>query len=223
MKAFSTAGCRSPGGTGPGPARASSTGSRSPTTSCCGSCTTPAPRAFTFGRHRDLRLPGGSCPAPSCRGRNGSPSSPAPTPDTSPWTSTTRTAHGFGATTTAAFLERIDPAIKHAAISAADVRASNTEAGAGNDNPDHKWCTGRATLICIQSTYKLEGKIPIGIMLVNKLRDSVKKVSDHIEFQSESSALPAADLDQAGLQQLTALNTPIAGVLEQDRSTSTKS
>ena len=117
---------------------------------------------------------------------------------------------------TAAFLERIDPAIKHTAISAADVGPFNTEAGAGNDNPDRKWCTGRATSICIQSTYKLEGKIPIGIMLVNKLRDSVKKVSDHIEFQSELSALSPADLDQAGLQQLTALNTPIAGVLEQN-------
>ena len=51
--------------------------------------------AFTFGRHRDIRLPAGNCPAPCCRGRNGSPSSPARTPDTSPWTSTTPTAPGW--------------------------------------------------------------------------------------------------------------------------------
>jgi len=114
------------------------------------------------------------------------------------------------------FLEKIDPAIKHQAISAADVTSFKDEAGTGNDNPDRKWCTGRATSICIQSTYKLEGKIPLGIMLVNKLRDSAKKVADHIDFQSELSALAPADLDQAGLQELTALDTPVGGALEQD-------
>jgi len=96
------------------------------------------------------------------------------------------------------------------------VTSFKDEAGTGNDNPDRKWCTGRATPICIQSTYKLEGKIPLGIMLVNKLRDSAKKVADHIDFQSELSALAPADLDQAGLQELTALDTPVGGALEQD-------
>jgi hypothetical protein len=114
------------------------------------------------------------------------------------------------------FLQRIDPAIKHTLISAADVKPFKTDTAAGNENPDRKWCTGRATSICIQSTYKLEGKIPLGIMLVNKLRDSAKKVSDHIDFESELTALSPADLDQAGLQQLTGLNTPVIGVLEQN-------
>jgi hypothetical protein len=114
------------------------------------------------------------------------------------------------------FLERIDPAIKHTLISAADVKPLKSDNSAGNDDPDRKWCTGRTTSICIQSSYKLEGKIPIGIMLVNKLRDSAKKVSDHIDFESELSALSPADVDQAGLQQLTALDTPIRGVLEQN-------
>ncbi len=114
------------------------------------------------------------------------------------------------------FLEQIDPAIKHKLITAADVNSLKDEAGAGNDNADRNWCTGRATSICIQSTYKLEGKIPMGIMLVNKLRDSIKKVADHIDFQSEFSALGPADLDQSGLQQLTTLDTPISGALEQN-------
>jgi hypothetical protein len=112
------------------------------------------------------------------------------------------------------FLQKIDSAIKHTLISAADVPAFKDKAGIGNDNPDRKWCTGIAKSICIASTYKLEGKIPIGITLVNKLRDS-KKVADHIDFQSELAALSPADLDQNGLQELTALNTPITGVLEQ--------
>jgi hypothetical protein len=114
------------------------------------------------------------------------------------------------------FLQRIDPAITHTLLAAADIVPFTDDPGTGNDNPDRKWCTGRATAICIQSTYKMEGKIPLGVLLVNKLRDSVKKVSDHIDFESELSALPAADVDQAGLQELTALNTPVAGVLEQN-------
>jgi len=114
------------------------------------------------------------------------------------------------------FLEKIDPAIKHTLITAADVAPFKGEASASNDDPDRKWCTGRSTSICIQSSYKLEGKIPIGIMLVNKLRDSAKKIADHIDFESELSQLAPADVDQAGLQELTALDTPVGGVLEQD-------
>lgn len=114
------------------------------------------------------------------------------------------------------FLSRIDPAIKHKVITAADVVPFTDEAGAGNQNPDRKWCTGRQTLICIQSTYALEGKIPLGITLVNKLRENAKKIADHIDFQSEFSQLAPADIDQSGLQQLTQLDTPISGALEQN-------
>jgi hypothetical protein len=114
------------------------------------------------------------------------------------------------------FLEKIDPAIKDKTIAAADVNSLQDLQGTGNQNPDRKWCTGRATQICIQSNYKLEGKIPIGVMLVNKLRDSAKKVSDHIDFESELSALSPAEVDEAGLKELTALDAPISGVLEQN-------
>ena len=114
------------------------------------------------------------------------------------------------------FLGRIDPAIKHKALAPADIDSFTDTAGMGNQNPDRKWCTGRPASICVQSTYKLEGKIPLGILLVNKLRESLKKISDEIDFQSEFSALAPADVDQAGLQQLTALDTPVSGVLEQD-------
>jgi len=115
-----------------------------------------------------------------------------------------------------AFLNKIDPAIQHKLIGPDDLGQFNDEAGTGNDNPDRKWCAGRTNAICIQSSYKLEGKIPMGIMLVNKLRDSAKKVADHIDFQSEFAALLAPDVDQSGLQQLTALDSPVAGVLEQN-------
>jgi hypothetical protein len=114
------------------------------------------------------------------------------------------------------FLERIDPAIKLSQIAATDVMPFTEESNIGNENPDRKWCTGRATLICIQSTYRFEGKIPLGVLLVNKLRDSVKKVSDHIDFQGELSTLSPTDIDQAGVRELTGLDTPVTGVIEQN-------
>jgi len=114
------------------------------------------------------------------------------------------------------FLDKIDPSIQHKLLAPADIVPFTDEAGTGNQNPDRKWCSGQTTLICIASTYKLEGKIPLGIMLVNKLRDNGKKVSDHIDFQSEFFATAAADVDQAALQQLTGLSTPVAGTLEQN-------
>src|ERR1700678_4564688 len=100
---------------------------------------------------------------------------------------------------TLAFLETIDPAIKHREIAAADINSFKDRQGMGNANPDRKWCTGRPTLVCIDSSYQLEGRIPMGIMLVNKLRDSPKKLSDHIDFEGELSQPASADLDQAGL------------------------
>jgi hypothetical protein len=118
--------------------------------------------------------------------------------------------------TTLPFLERMDPAIKHKLITAADVIALNDSKNANNQNPDRKWCEARAAAICIQSSYKFEGKIPIGIMLVNKLRDSAKKVFDHIDFQSELASLAPAEIDQTGLQELTALNAPVTAVLVQN-------
>ena len=47
------------------------------------------------------------------------------------------------------FLEKIDPAIKHKLIAAADINPLTDLQGTGNDNPHRKWCTGRTTLICI--------------------------------------------------------------------------
>jgi hypothetical protein len=54
------------------------------------------------------------------------------------------------------------------------------------------------------------------VALANKLRDSERKLSDTIEFESEMRLLKGADLDEAGLKQLTGINTPVAGMLEQN-------
>jgi hypothetical protein len=53
-------------------------------------------------------------------------------------------------------------------------------------------------------------------MLVNKLRDSAKKISDHIDFDSELSFVPASALDQDGVKTLTGIDAAISGALEQN-------
>jgi hypothetical protein len=114
------------------------------------------------------------------------------------------------------FIQSIDPSIKHEAIKASDVSTLKDEKGTNNKNPDRAWCEGTGVTACIRSTYKLEGKLPIGVALANKLRDSERKLSDSIEFESEMRLLSAADLDEAGLQKLTGVATPVAGALEQN-------
>ncbi|AMN38622.1 hypothetical protein RHPLAN_01570 [Rhodoplanes sp. Z2-YC6860] len=114
------------------------------------------------------------------------------------------------------FIQSIDPSIKHVAIKPEDVSTLKDEKGTNNKNPDRNWCEGPNVTACIRSSYKLEGKLPIGVALANKLRDSEKKLTDTIEFESEMRLLKAADVDEASLKQLTGVNTPVAGMLEQN-------
>ena len=116
--------------------------------------------------------------------------------------------------TTLPFIESIDPAIKHSVINSSEISILKDERTAHNKNPARAWCEGDKT-ICTRSTYKLEGKLPVGVALANKLRESERKISDAIEFESELRVLAAADIDQPGLQSLTGISTPVASVLEQ--------
>ena len=113
------------------------------------------------------------------------------------------------------FLQRIDPAIKHKAISADDV-VPNKVPQSANRNPARRWCDGTPAPLCIDSVYKLEGKLPLGIQLVNKLKEHGKKYSDTIEFQSELRVVPPAEIDDAGYRKLTGVDAPVAGALEQN-------
>jgi len=49
-----------------------------------------------------------------------------------------------------------------------------------------------------------------------RIEESSRKVSDIIEFESELRLLSAADIDEAGLKQLTGIDTPVVNVLEQN-------
>jgi hypothetical protein len=112
-----------------------------------------------------------------------------------------------------AFLERVDPAVRHRPIAAADA-VPNKAAGAARRPPDRRWCE-EARAICTQSRYVFEGKISAGIQLANKLREESKKpIPDFVEFQSEIRMLAEPDL--AELPSLTGLDSKVTGALEQN-------
>jgi hypothetical protein len=117
------------------------------------------------------------------------------------------------------FIERVDPAIKSQVITAADVRVGKDgprdAPSSANRNPLRGWCEGGPPTLCLQSRYKLEGRLPIGIMLLNKIRDSEKRIADFIEFQSELRVPANGSVDEVALKQLTGLDDPVTGVFEQ--------
>jgi hypothetical protein len=106
------------------------------------------------------------------------------------------------------FLERVDPAIREQ-LSTPDVE------NVSNRNPVRPWCEAKVNVLCIQSRYQLEGKLPTGIHLINQLAESKKKIADYLEFKSELRILSPSDLDQSGLRKLTGIDAPINSVLEQ--------
>jgi len=111
---------------------------------------------------------------------------------------------------TIAFLERMDPKITHKTIAAADIDPAT------NRNPDREWCEAKPRVLCIESRYELEGKLPAGIRVANQLVEKKKKIDDFLRFQSELRLLPSAELDQPALSKLTGIDAPIAGGIEQN-------
>jgi hypothetical protein len=106
------------------------------------------------------------------------------------------------------YLEGIDAAIKHRLI-----RPEEADNNA-NPNPARRWCEPQGSVLCIESHYQLEGKLPSAIRLLNQITNG-KKIADYLEFQSELRVVPMAELDQNGLAKLTGLDAPVTGVLEE--------
>ena len=111
-------------------------------------------------------------------------------------------------------LQGIDPSITHRLINEADLAATKDTGALAH--PERPWCQARADVICIQSRYQFEGRLPMGIRLVNKLKDGPRKYPEYIEFQSEIRLLKPEEIDQTGLAQLTGLDTPVTGAIEQN-------
>jgi hypothetical protein len=114
------------------------------------------------------------------------------------------------------FVERIDPAIKHTLITSAEAVSAKDPRAVHNQHPLRRWCEMRPVTICIRSRYQFEGKLPIGIQIANKLREGAKKIPDYLEFESELTLRPPAEVEEMGLANLTGLDTPPAGALEQN-------
>ena len=72
-----------------------------------------------------------------------------------------------------AFLEQIDPAVKHRPITAGDA-VPDEDAGAAHNRPaNRRWCED-AKAICVQSRYMFEGKIPAGVACQQPARGRAK-------------------------------------------------
>jgi hypothetical protein len=114
------------------------------------------------------------------------------------------------------FVERIDPAIKHNLMAPAEAISIKDPRAAHNQHPLRRWCETRPVTICIHSRYQFEGKLPIGIQIANKLREGAKKIPDYLEFESELTFRPPAEVAEMGFADLTGLDTSPAGALEQN-------
>ncbi len=111
------------------------------------------------------------------------------------------------------FVAKMDGAIRHKALSPAEATPTKDPLAAFAKRPDRPWCAA-ANTVCLESRYDLEGKLPLGVKLANKLElGSTKKVAEFVSFQSELRVLPANEA--AGLATLTRIDTPVAGGLEQ--------
>jgi len=114
------------------------------------------------------------------------------------------------------FVERIDPAIKHRLIAPAEAVSPKDPRATHNQHPLRRWCEARPVTICLHSRYQFEGKLPIGIQIANKLREGSKKIADYLEFESELTLRPPAEVAEMGLASLTGIDTPPVGALEQN-------
>ena len=110
------------------------------------------------------------------------------------------------------FVQKMDPAIKHKAITTGEVTPNKDPAAAFAKRPDRPWCEGAGA--CIESRYDLEGKLPLGVKLANKLEEGgAKKIAEFVSFQSELRTLPPDRA--ASLGALTKVDTTVTGGLEQ--------
>jgi hypothetical protein len=101
-------------------------------------------------------------------------------------------------------------------ITSAEATSPKDPRAVHNQHPLRRWCEVRPVTICVRSRYQFEGKLPIGIQIANKLRDAPKKISDYLEFESELTLRPPAEVNEMGLASLTGLDTPPVGAIEQN-------
>jgi hypothetical protein len=113
------------------------------------------------------------------------------------------------------FIQRIDPALTHKLITSAEAVSPKDPRTVHNQHPLRRWCEARPLAICIHSSYKFEGKLPLGIKIANKIRESSKRIAETLEFESELTLRTPEEVTEMGLAGLTGLDTPPVGAIEQ--------
>jgi hypothetical protein len=113
------------------------------------------------------------------------------------------------------FVQDADPAIRHKPLAPSDTVPLKDPEFAFNRHPDRRWCEGSPSPTCIESHYALEGKLPMGIRLANKLEEGGKKIAESIDFQSELRLLPPQEASNPDLLRLVGFSAPVAGAIEQ--------
>jgi len=111
------------------------------------------------------------------------------------------------------FVAKMDPIIRHKVLAPAEATPTKDPAAAFARRPDRPWCAAPGA-VCIESRYDLEGKLPLGVKLANRLElGSSKKIAEFVSFQSELHALSGEEAARFGA--LTGIGTAPSGGLEQ--------
>ena len=91
--------------------------------------------------------------------------------------------------TAAVRCERIDPAIKHQAATAEGLTRPNEAKVVAQPESAAAVVRGPGRLICMHSTYRLEGRLPVGMRWPTRCAKASRQDFRHLEFDSELTVL----------------------------------
>ena len=111
---------------------------------------------------------------------------------------------------TISFMQKLDPAITHAALVASRYQ------GWTEQNPNRPWCEAKPNVLCVESRYQLEGKLPTGIRLVNAAHREQEEDCRISRLPERAAHAFTGRSRPAGLMKLTGIDGPVAGAIEQN-------
>ena len=98
------------------------------------------------------------------------------------------------------FIERIDSAIKHRLITSAEAVSPKDPRAVNNQHPLRRWCEARP----VDDLHSLA--LPVRRQAADRhpdrqqAQDSPKKIADYLEFESELTLRPPAEVTEMGLR-----------------------
>jgi len=113
------------------------------------------------------------------------------------------------------FVEQIDPAIKHRAIGAGEVTATQDPKVIVNQNPSGSGARAAPPCCAFAPTTCSRGGSRSASQLANKIRDSAKPVAPFLDFESEFTVRSARRGRAVRPDEIDRLDTPSVGAIEQ--------